>query len=207
MNTTTIESMELTPEAKSARPKLLYPILVIAGFSVTLFSLLGIAALTGIMPTARSHAEASSATSAQATNKPMVPAAAPTAAATTPASNAKARNTAVACSNCGKVESVTTVERSGNSTGVGAVAGGITGALLGNQMGRGDGRTVMTLAAGAGGAYLGDKIEQNSRRSTAYKIVVRMDNGTQRTIYQTEPPNVVIGGPVQIVGNTVVAGS
>jgi len=199
MNTTTIESLERPAETRPARPKLLYPTLVIAAISVTLFSLLGIAALTGAMPAAHSDPKAFTATGVPSKGK-----AAATAAS---GSAANSRAAAATCSNCGKVESVTSVERPASTTGVGAVAGGLTGALLGNQIGRGDGRTVMTLAGGAGGAYLGNRIEQNSRRSTAYKIVVRMDNGSLRTVYQTEPPNVVIGGPVQIVGNTVVAGS
>ena len=201
MNTSTIESFESGSEPTEPRParrRLLYPALVVAAVSVTLFSLLGIAALTGAMPAA--HSNSSATAEAPANGK--------SAATTPPASTSKTRaTTAPVCTNCGKVESVTTVERPAATTGVGAVAGGLTGALLGNQIGRGDGRTVMTIAGGAGGAYLGNKVEQNTRRSTAYKIVVRMDNGSLRTIYQTEPPNVVIGGPVQIVGNTVVAGS
>ncbi|MFA4968536.1 MAG: glycine zipper 2TM domain-containing protein [Sulfuritalea sp.] len=195
MNATTIESLERPAETRPTRPKLLYPTLVIAAISVTLFSLLGIAALTGVMPAANSNPQQGTPTNGKSA-----------AAVQAPATKARAAATA-ACSNCGKVESVTSVERPAGTTGVGAVAGGLTGALLGNQIGRGDGRAVMTIAGGAGGAYLGNKIEQNSRRSTAYKIVVRMDNGSLRTVYQTESPNVVIGGPVQIVGNTVVARS
>lgn len=205
MNTTTIESFaagpDARPETRSARRRLLYPALVVAAISVTLFSLLGIAALTGVMPAAHSNPQAAATAKAPANGKP-------TAAATAQAPTAKTHAaTAAACSNCGKVESVTSVESPAKTSGVGAVAGGLTGALLGNQMGRGDGRTVMTIAGGAGGAYLGNKIEQNTRRTTSYKIVVRMDNGSLRTIHQTEPPNVVIGAPVQVVGNTVVAAS
>lgn len=203
MNATTMESLERPAETPPARPKLLYPALVIAAISVTLFSLLGIAALTGAIPSARSTpqdvAMAKSAAKAAPAGKP-VPAAAP-------APTSKTRVAAASCLACGTVQSVTTVERPAKTTGVGAVAGGLTGALLGNQIGRGDGRTVMTIAGGAGGAYLGNKIEQNTSRTTAYKIVVRMEDGSQRTIYQAEPPNVVIGGPVQIVGNSVVARS
>ena len=65
----------------------------------------------------------------------------------------------------------------------------------------------MTIAGGAGGAYLGNKIEQNTRRTSSYKIVVRMENGSLRTIYQTEAPSVAVGSQVQIVGNSVVARS
>ena len=204
MNTVTIESLERPAETRQARPRLLYPALVIAAISVTLFSLLGIAALTGVMPSARSNQQeakvANAAAKAASTGK--------SAQASAPAATSKPRVAAASCVACGTVQSVTTVERPASTTGVGAVAGGLTGALLGSQIGRGSGRTVTTIAGGAGGAYLGNKIEQNTSRTTAsYKIVVRMEDGSQRTIYQAEPPNVVIGGPVQIVGNSVVARS
>ncbi len=199
MNTATIESLERPAETRQARPRLLYPALVIAAISVTLFSLLGIAALTGVMPSARSNQQEATVAKAAATGK--------SGQASAPASAAKTRVAAASCVACGTVQSVTSVERPASTTGVGAVAGGLTGALLGSQLGRGGGRTVTTIAGGAGGAYLGNKIEQNTSRTTAYKIVVRMEDGSQRTIYQAEPPNVVIGGPVQIVGNSVVARS
>lgn len=199
MNTATIESLERPAETRQARPKLLYPALVIAAISVTLFSLLGIAALTGVMPSARSNQQEAAVAKAASTGK--------SGQASAPAATSKTRVAAASCAACGTVQSVTTVERPASTTGVGAVAGGLTGALLGSQLGNGGGRTVTTIAGGAGGAYLGNKIEQNTSRTTAYKIVVRMEDGSQRTIYQAEPPNVVIGGPVQIVGNSVVARS
>lgn len=201
MNATTIESLGDTMETRPARPKLLYPALVIAAISVTLFSLLGIAALTGIMPSAHSTPQAAVTGKAAPAEKSARTATAPK---TTSAATSTAQHAAASCTGCGMVESVATVERPASTTGVGAVAGGLTGALLGNQIGRGNGRTVMTLAGGAGGAYLGNKVEQNTRRVSSYKIVVRMENGNQRTVYQTEAPNVAVGGQVQIVGNAVV---
>lgn len=199
MNTTTIEPMGRNVETRPARPKLLYPALVIAAISVTLFSLIGIAALTGVMPSAHSNPQAAATAKAAPAGK--------LAQSSVPSSAPKARAGAAACVGCGTVESINLVETPDKTTGVGAVAGGLTGALLGNQIGRGDGRTVMTIAGGAGGAYLGNKIEQNTRRTSSYKIVVRMENGSLRTIYQTEAPSVAVGGQVQIVGNSVVARS
>jgi len=197
MNTTTIEPMGRNVETRPARPRLLYPALVIAAISVTLFSLIGIAALTGVMPSAHSNPQATATAKAAPAGK--------LAQSSVPSSAPKARAGAAACVGCGTVESINLVETPAKTSGVGAVAGGLTGALLGNQIGRGDGRTVMTIAGGAGGAYLGNKIEQNTRRTSSYKIVVRMDNGSLRTIYQTEAPSVAVGSQVQIVGNAVVA--
>lgn len=199
MNTTTIEPMGRNVETRPARPRLLYPALVIAAISVTLFSLIGIAALTGVMPSAHSNPQAAATAKAAPAGK--------LAQSSVPSSAPKARAGTAACVGCGTVESINLVETPAKTTGVGAVAGGLTGALLGNQIGRGDGRTVMTIAGGAGGAYLGNKIEQNTRRTSSYKIVVRMENGSLRTIYQTEAPSVAVGGQVQIVGNSVVARS
>lgn len=199
MNTTTIEPMGRNVETRPARPRLLYPALVIAAISVTLFSLIGIAALTGVMPSAHSNPQAAATAKAAPAGK--------LAQSSVPSSAPKARAGAAACVGCGTVESINLVETPAKTSGVGAVAGGLTGALLGNQIGRGDGRTVMTIAGGAGGAYLGNKIEQNTRRTSSYKIVVRMENGGLRTIYQTEAPSVAVGSQVQIVGNAVVARS
>lgn len=199
MNTTTIEPMGRNVETRPVRPKLLYPALVIAAISVTLFSLIGIAALTGVMPSAHSNPQTAATAKAAPAGK--------LAQSSVPSSAPKARAGAAACVGCGTVESINLVETPAKTSGVGAVAGGLTGALLGNQIGRGDGRTVMTIAGGAGGAYLGNKIEQNTRRTSSYKIVVRMENGSLRTIYQTEAPSVAVGGQVQIVGNSVVARS
>lgn len=199
MDTTTIDSLGDSAAASSARPKLLYPSLVIAAISVTMFSLLGIATLTGLLPSAHSTPQAT-----LAAKSPPIGKSAQTSSQTSPQSTQLA---ATSCAACGTVESIATVERPASTTGVGAVAGGLTGALLGNQMGRGNGRTVMTLAGGAGGAYLGNRIEQNTRRVTSYKIVVRLENGSQRTIYQNDAPSVAVGGQVQIVGNAIVARS
>jgi len=206
MNTTAIEMPGTIAGATTVRPRLLYPALVIAAISVTLFSLIGIAALTGVMPAAHSNPNPPPATTAKAASvDKAVPVSGNSGATSGTAS--KTRLAAASCVGCGTVEWISAVERPADTSGIGAVAGGLTGALLGNQIGRGDGRAVMTLAGGAGGAYLGNKIEQNTRRTTTYKIVVRMENGSRRTVYQNEAPGVAVGGKVQIVGNTVVAGT
>ena len=74
----------------------------------------------------------------------------------------------------------------------------MAGAILGNQVGGGSGRTVMTIAGGAGGAYVGNEVEKNSKRSSAYQIRVRMADGSMRTLTQREVPNVNSGDRVRI---------
>lgn len=69
MNTATIGALERPAQTWPARSQLLYPALVIAAISVTLFSLLGIAALTGVMPSAHSNPQAAAV--ANATTKAL----------------------------------------------------------------------------------------------------------------------------------------
>lgn len=156
----------------------LYPILITAGIAVTIFSALGIAAITGHIPLARSD----------------------------PAPEAEqAKPAAAICSRCGVVSSIRAIESEGQATGLGAVAGGVTGALLGNQIGSGNGRTAMTVVGAAGGAYVGNRIERQVRARVTYKVVVRMDDGTRRTVYLGHAPAAAVGERVRVANGTVTA--
>jgi outer membrane lipoprotein SlyB len=95
------------------------------------------------------------------------------------------------CADCGTVENVTAVKRQGKVNGVavgnttiglGTVAGGVLGGLLGHQVGGGNGKTAMAVLGAAGGAYAGNKIEQNMKTVTVYDVRVRMDDGTVRNM-------------------------
>lgn len=86
------------------------------------------------------------------------------------------------CSVCGHVESVNTIKRQKPTTGVGAVAGGVVGGVLGNQIGSGNGRTLATVAGAVGGGFAGNEIEKRTHTETVYRVGVRMDNGTLRTV-------------------------
>jgi outer membrane lipoprotein SlyB len=172
------------------RPKLLYPSMVIAAISVTVFSLLGIAALTGNVPYAHSASAAAQTAGGAADGEGGSQAASPVAAA--------------ACRDCGTVLSIQQVETRGSGTGVGAVAGGLAGAFLGNGMGRGNGRTAMTLIGGVGGAYAGNEIEKNTHKSLSYQVRVRMEDGRIRQVYQRDPPSVAVGDHVQIAHGVVM---
>lgn len=97
------------------------------------------------------------------------------------------------------VESITPVEVRGSGTGLGMAAGGITGALLGNQIGRCSGNTVATIAGAAGGAFAGNEIEKNMKKSPRYQVRVRMTDGTYRTTYQSHPPAFAVGDKVKVV--------
>lgn len=95
---------------------------------------------------------------------------------------------AAACAHCGVVESVQAVTVKGKGSGVGAVAGGAVGAVVGNQFGHGNGRAAMTVLGAVGGGLAGNEIEKRSKAETYYDVRVRMDDGTVRTIRQKSAP-------------------
>ena len=103
------------------------------------------------------------------------------------------------CTDCGKVQSIRFVEEKGDSSGVGAVAGGVLGGVLGHQIGSGRGNTVATVAGAAGGAYVGNKVEQNKNKKSYWAVTLKMDNGTTRTFTYTNQPTVKEGERVKLV--------
>ena len=108
------------------------------------------------------------------------------------------RAAAPVCQGCGRVESVQAVQQAAPATGVGAVAGGVLGAVVGNQVGKGNGRTAATLLGAVGGGYVGHKVEERTRTHTVYQVAVRMENGSLRHFQRAEPTTV--GTPVVLQG-------
>jgi outer membrane lipoprotein SlyB len=110
----------------------------------------------------------------------------------------------VECVACGKVTGVRAVQVQGKATGVGAVAGGVGGALLGNQFGSGNGRTAMTILGAAGGAFAGNTVEKHVRTQTAYRVDVRMDDGTTRSFPASGPGAYSPGERVRVENGALV---
>ena len=97
---------------------------------------------------------------------------------------------AAACPNCGVVESIEVVEVQGKTNGVGAVAGGVGGALVGNRIAGSNNRTLGGVVGAVGGGLLGNAIEKHQRKETAYDVRVRMNDGTLRTVRESTSPAV-----------------
>jgi outer membrane lipoprotein SlyB len=166
-----------------------------AAASVIVVSLVGAAAIGGLLPNARSdRTESTAQKSAAAADgvRAAVPRIAPGDST---------------CTSCGTVESIRAVELKGNATGLGAVAGGVTGAVVGNQMGRGNGNTAMTILGAAGGALAGNEIEKNVKKHYSYRVTVRMDDGSFRTLSQPSAPAFAVGERVRVVDGAVIAHS
>ncbi len=125
------------------------------------------------------------------------------AAARSHSSNQSSGNASV-CAHCGVVLSVNEIDAEGSGSGMGVVAGGVVGGLLGNQVGAGSGRDLATIAGVVGGAFAGNKVEKMAKKTRSYNIVVKMNSGDERTFNQTAVPNVVSGDKVKIENDVVV---
>jgi len=96
---------------------------------------------------------------------------------------AQAPQPAVPAGVFGTVESVKEVTTPGDgSSGVGAIGGGIAGAVIGNQFGHGSGRSIMTVLGAAGGALAGKEIEKQHNATKRWDVTVRMDDGSYHTL-------------------------
>lgn len=62
------------------------------------------------------------------------------------------------------------VYRPGNTSGLGAIIGGLTGAVVGNQFGKGDGRALATVAGGVAGGFAGNSMESPGPGSTVNEV-------------------------------------
>ncbi len=86
----------------------------------------------------------------------------------------------------------------GTSIGLGTIAGAVIGGVVGNQIGSGRGNTVATVAGVAGGAYVGHELEnRHQQRVDAYKITVRMEDGSYQTVMQNTNSNFRVGDRVR----------
>jgi outer membrane lipoprotein SlyB len=102
------------------------------------------------------------------------------------------------CNTCGTVEAVNPIEVKGDGNYLGAIGGGLVGAVLGSQVGGGNGRTAAQIAAALGGAYAGNKIQANMNTTTHYEVVVRLQNGGSQTMSFETEPGYRVGDKVQI---------
>ena len=105
------------------------------------------------------------------------------------------------CGNCGTVEAATPVQREHSGIGVGAVAGGVLGAVVGNQVGAGSGKTAATVLGALGGGWAGNEVEKRMKKVTVYDVRVRMEDGNTRSFELATP--VGAGAKVTVEGKAL----
>lgn len=205
-----------------------HPMVLTAAVAVTVFSIIGSAAITGLIPSAHSshsasyeplganHIQPNSDTGRTNTFKSSVTGKDEAKNTTSFSSRVSARDkpalmrndthqAANTCSVCGVIESIRAMGQEGEVSGLGAVAGGIVGGAAGNQIGKGKGNTVMTILGIGGGAYAGHTIEKNMKSTTVYVIRVRMEDGTYRKVTQNSQPEFAVGDHVRVAHGSLTS--
>lgn len=108
------------------------------------------------------------------------------------------------CDNCGRVVRIESIGQRDHRLGGGTVLGAIVGGALGNQVGKGDGRKAATVAGALAGGAIGHSIEKEGRRSSYYRILVRMDRGRTYSFEQPDSYHLRRGDRVYIDNGYVV---
>lgn len=213
-----------------SQKRTLHPLLTAAAVSVMVFSAVGVAAITGLIPVSKGSAmeaptlvtaEAPAAQPAPASEsipepatpaparkpakkravheaaKPLpAPAPAPAPVAYEPVAQApqaveiqkpavEIQKPMVKPGVLGTVQSVREVVEDGKAKGIGAVTGGVVGAVLGHQL---NDNKLVTLVGGAAGAFIGNEAEKRQRASKHWELTVRLDDGRTQTITSPAAP-------------------
>jgi outer membrane lipoprotein SlyB len=95
------------------------------------------------------------------------------------------------------------VSRSGANV-PGAILGGVAGAVLGNQIGRGGGRDAATVLGGAAGAAVGSQVGRtNSVTEPVYRITLQTDQGTVRVYDVPATGDLHVGDRVRVENGVI----
>ena len=86
--------------------------------------------------------------------------------------------------NYGTVQSVRPVQIEGTQSGIGAVAGGVTGCVLGSMVGGGRGQVLGAVVGALGGAAVGAVAEEGVTKKNALEITVELDTGEILSVVQ-----------------------
>ena len=109
-------------------------------------------------------------------------------------SNSTAQAQIANCALCGIVESIRTVEIRDEAA---ALGGGLAGAPIGN-----DGSTTILRTDGA--AASGSETGTSVKRRYAYRVTVRMDDGSYRSVSLSSTPALAVGDKVRVVEGKLV---
>ena len=198
-------------------PRRTHPLVILAAGAVSLFSLVGIGAVLGWIPTS----VGGNTPVAQIPEQPQVEAepVKPVEHKEQPKPVARSEprrqeRVAVAplppspvvaeiCRECAVIEEVREVEKPGQGSGVGAVGGAVVGGILGHQVGSGRGKDLATVLGALGGGLGGNQIEKNVKKETEYQIVVRYDNGAKGLFTQSTPPSWHRGDKVRVINGAI----
>ena len=183
--------------------KSLHPLVWIAGIALIVFSAVGVGAFMGWIPTSMGGADDNAVLATQAANTAVpAPAQARERERTAIRDRAPAR-AAARCSDCGVVLSVREVDVKGQGSGLGAAGGAVVGGVLGNQVGGGRGKQLMTVVGAVGGAVAGNEVEKRVKSTKSYETTVRFEDGSSRAISEANAPSWRAGDKVRVVNGVI----
>jgi outer membrane lipoprotein SlyB len=204
-------------------PRRTHPLVILAAGAVSLFSLVGIGAVMGWIPTSTGQSAGTAvAPIPEQPAQPEPPRPAEHKAQPKPVAKSEPRRreqVAVApppppsapmvataiCHECAVIEEVRTVEKAGQASGVGAVGGAVVGGILGHQVGAGRGKDLATVLGALGGGLGGNQIEKTVKTEKEYQIVVRYDDGSKGLFTQATPPSWHKGDKVKVINGAIQA--
>lgn len=183
----------------------IHPLVAAAAIGILLVSLVGVAAMTGLLPNSsavadkQNVAELNAAADKKALDEKEAARVAANKAANRAHQSARAEQAKAVCHECGRIESVQAVQTAAPPSGVGVVGGAVVGGLLGNQVGGGTGRTLATVAGAVGGGFAGNEIEKRTRTASTWQVRVAMEDGNIRSFPYNHQPNWRAGDRVRVV--------
>lgn len=90
------------------------------------------------------------------------------------------------------------------SSGAGMIAGGALGGVAGSAVGGGTGRDLAIVGGAILGALVGEQVEQGVGKTNGLEITVQLDNGETRVIAQAADVPLSVGQRVQVISGTGV---
>ena len=169
----------------------IHPLMAGAAASVIVLSGVGVAALTGVLPRTQAEKAIEQSVAKKPLEQPV---------AKKPLEQQAAKK---GCADCGVVVAVRLVEQKGEGTGLGAVVGGVAGAVVGHEIA--DGKDLGTLVGAAGGAFAGHQIERQARTTKHYEVRVRMDDGRLKSVKFAAQPAWKSGDKVRLLDGKLVS--
>ena len=104
----------------------------------------------------------------------------------------------------GVVRGIDVVPMASRSPGAGALLGGVLGAVVGNQIGSGNGRAAATVVGAVGGAMVGNNIEGRNRRDDQiYRVTVSLQNGDLASFDFRQVDDLRVGDRVRVEAGQV----
>jgi uncharacterized protein YcfJ len=213
----------------------IHPLVAAAAVAVILVSGVGVAALTGILPTSKAVPAAvsvsplvdtqlkDSLSGLKSNAQPQAQIAVPAPPVThhhrvspseqryapSEANRAPAgpsfANAPPADPYAGQVVAINAVQTAEPTTGLGAVGGAVIGGLAGTQIGNGRGKTAATIVGALGGGLAGNAVEHAVHKKTSYEVQVRMGDGSYRNFTYQAEPGFQVGQQVHVSGESLSA--